>query len=95
MFMEYRNVTEIRAFADLAAVAADVFERTEEGREIMFDVKTDRDDKNCFYTPIFVRRYKNYVLWGDMTTAFMVTTDELFKALSENVGTPFLLLECP
>ena len=93
--MEYRNATEIRTFNDLAAVAADVFERTKEEREILFDIRTERGYRSHFHTPVYVHRYKIYVLWGEPTTAFMVTTDEMFQALSENVGTPFMLLECP
>ena len=93
--MEYRNVTEIRTFADLAAVVEDVYERTKEGREILFDVGTDRDYRLHFYTPVYVHRYKSYVLWGEPSSAFMVTTYEMFEGLVQNVGTPFLLLECP
>lgn len=93
--MEYRNATEIRTFDDLAAVAADVFERTEEGREILFDVGTDHNYRLHFYTPVYVHRYKCYVLWGEPTTAFMVSTYEMFEGLVQNVGTPFLLFECP
>ena len=95
MIMEYRNATEIRAFDDLAAVAADVYERTEEGREILFDIRTERDYRTHFHTPVYVHRYKNYILWGDPTTAFMVSTYEMFEGLVQTVGTPFLLLECP
>ena len=93
--MEYRNATEIRTFNDLAAVAADVFERTKEGREILFDIRTERDYRLHFYTPVYVHRYKRYVLWGEPSSAFMVTTYEMFEGLVQNVGTPLLLLECP
>lgn len=93
--MEYRNATEIRTFNDLAAVAADVYERTEEGHEILFDIRTERDYRSHFHTPIFVHRYKCYVLWGEPTTADMVTTYEMFEGLVQNVGMPLLLLECP